>query len=139
MKTRLWIVACVTALFAFAVGGVLARDPGQNRNDQNRQEHTQFDNHDQQVTRDWYSQHHDNAPAGLRNQDRLPPEKESQLQRGNVLPRDLQKQEHSIPRDLNRQLPPPPRNSRYVAVGGHVAQIDNQHRVQDVIHLELNF
>jgi hypothetical protein len=25
-----------------------------------------------------------------------------------------------------------------VAVGGHVAQVDNRNRVQDVIHLELN-
>jgi len=49
------------------------------------------------------------------------------------------KQEHPIPRDLNRQLPPPQRNSRYVAVGGHVAQIDNKQRVQDLIHLELSF
>lgn len=133
MKTRLWIVACMA--FAFAGSGIQA----QNRNNQNRPDHTQFDGHDQQVTRDWYKQHQGNAPVGLRNQDRLPADRESQLQRGNVLPRDLQRQEHSIPRDLSRQLPPPPRNSRYVAVGGHVAQIDKSHRVQDVIHFELNF
>ena len=135
MKTRLWIIICVTTLFAFSAGAGLA----QNRNNQNGQNHTKFDNHDQQVAHDWYNQHHDNAPVGLRERDRLSPDRESQLQQGNELPRDLQRQEHRIPRDLSRQLPPPPRNSRYVAVGGHVAQIDNKHRVQDVIHLELNF
>ena len=133
MKTRVWIVACMA--LAFAGSGIQA----QNRNNQNRQDHNQFDNHDQQVTRDWYKQHQRNAPAGLRNQDRLSADQESQLRRGNVLSRDLQRQEHSIPRDLSRQLPPPPRNSRYVALGGHVAQIDRTHRVQDVIHFELNF
>jgi Ni/Co efflux regulator RcnB len=133
MKTRVLIVACMA--LTFAGSGIQA----QNQNNQNRQDHTQFDSRDQQVTRDWYKQHQRNAPVGLRTQDRLPADQESKLQRGNVLPRDLQKQEHPIPRDLSRQLPPPPRNSRYVAVGGHVAQIDKSHRVQDVIRLDLNF
>jgi Ni/Co efflux regulator RcnB len=136
MRTRLWIIACMTALFAFVGSGVLAQDRGQNQNSQNRQYHTRFDQHDQQITRDWYNQHHDNAPVGLREQDRVSSDRESQFQQGNVLPRDLQRQEHPIPRDLYRQLPPPPRNHRYVAVGGHVVQLDNRHRVQDVIHLE---
>lgn len=139
MKIRLWILACLTALFAFANGGILTQARGQDRNDQNRQEHSKFDDHDQQVTRDWYNQHKDKAPAGLRDKDRLPPERESDLRPGNAIPPDLRRQEHPIPRDLNRQLPPPPRDSRYVAVGGHVAQIDKQHVVQDVIHLELKF
>jgi Ni/Co efflux regulator RcnB len=135
MKMRFTGLTCLTVLFAFSGSGAFAQ---QNRSDQSRGEHSQFDSHDQQVTRDWYGQHHDNAPAGLRDKDRLPPEKESQLRKGEVVPRDLQKQEHPIPRDLSRQLPPPPHDSRYVAVGGHVAQVDHQHRLQDIIHLELN-
>jgi len=134
MKTRLWIIALMTTLFVFAGSGALSEAFAQNRND-----HSKFDDHDQQVTRDWYKQHQNNAPVGLRDRDRLPPDRESELRPGNTLPRDLQRQEHPIPRDLSRQLPPPPRNSRYVAVGGHLAQIDNRHRVQDVIHFELNF
>jgi hypothetical protein len=51
MKTRLWIIACMTALFAFAGSGLLTQARGQNRNNQNRQDHTRFDAHDQQVTR----------------------------------------------------------------------------------------
>jgi len=135
MKTRLWIIAGMTALIAFAASGIQA----QNRNNQNRPDHMQFDSHDQQVTRDWYKQNQRNAPAGFRDRDKLSVDQESQLRRGNVLPRDVQRQEHSIPRGLSRQLPPAPRNSRYVAVGGHVAQIDRTQHVQDVIHLELNF
>jgi Ni/Co efflux regulator RcnB len=139
MRTRLWILAYMTALFAFAGSGVLAQDRGQNQDNQNRQNHTRFDQHDQQVTRDWYKQHHDNAPVGLREQDRLSADQESRLQQGSVLPRDLHRQEHPIPRDLYSQLPPPPRHHRYATVGEHVVQLDNRNRVQDVIHLELNF
>ena len=111
---------------------------GQNRNDQNRQNHDKFDQHDQQVTRDWYSQHHNNAPVGLRDRDRLAPDEESRLQPGATLDSRLRAKTHPLPPDLSRELPPPPHNSRYVAVGGHVAQVDNRNRVQDVIHLELN-
>jgi len=112
---------------------------GQNRNDQNRRNHTKFDDHDQQVTRDWYKQHHDNAPVGLRDSDRLSPDEESRLRPGSTLDSRLRTKAHPLPPDLSRELPPPPRDSRYVAVGGHVAQVDRRNRVQDVIHLELNF
>jgi hypothetical protein len=50
----------------------------------------------------------------------------------------LRAKSHPLPQDLRRQLPPPPPDSRYVAVGGHIAQVDRRNRVQDVIHLELN-
>lgn len=111
----------------------------QSRNEQNRQNHTKFDDHDQQVTRDWYKQHQDNAPVGLRDRDRLPPDEESRLQVGSTLDSRLRAKVHPLPPDLSRQLPPPPRDFRYVAVGGHVAEVDKSNRVQDVIYLKLNF
>jgi hypothetical protein len=138
MRTRLRMATCMTAIMAFTGSVALAQDRGQNGNNQNRQDHTRFDQHDQQVTRDWYKQHHDSAPVGLREQDRLSPDRESQLQQGSVLPRDLHRQEHPLPRDLYSQLPPPPRHHRYAAVAGHVVQLDNRNRVQDVIHLEID-
>ena len=153
---RSWMSTCMTVVLAFT--GNVARaqygqntnnqnrdqnrngqDAGQNRNDQNRQDHSKFDDHDQQVTHDWYKQHHGNAPVGLRDSDRLRPDEESRLQPGSILDSRLRAKAHPLPPDLSRQLPPPPRNSRYVAVGGHVAQVDSRNRVQDVIHLELNF
>src|SRR5665811_473219 len=84
--------------------GVAAQD----RHDQ------QFNEHDRQVTQDWYNQHQKNAPAGLRSSDRLPPEQESHLKSGEPYSRDLQRQAHSVPRDLGRRLPPPPKHHKYV-------------------------
>jgi Ni/Co efflux regulator RcnB len=102
------------------------------------QGHTQFDQHDQQVTRDWYNQHQAHAPAGLRNQDRLSADEESRLQEGRVLDKNLRRKVYSAPRDLSRQLPPPPSNHRYVVIGGHVGLIDNHYQVKSVIHLHDN-
>jgi Ni/Co efflux regulator RcnB len=111
---------------------------GQNRDDQ-RQEHSRFDDHDRQVTRDWYNEHHDRRPRGLRDRDRLSPEYESRLREGDVLDRDMRRRIYPIPADYYRRLPPPPYGYRYVFIGGHVCLIDSGYRVHDVIHFELNY
>jgi Ni/Co efflux regulator RcnB len=100
------------------------------------QEHTQFDEHDRQVTRDWYNQHQSHPPRGLRPQDRVTPEQESRLAPGQPFSRDLRQQAHYVPSDLKHRLPPPPPHHSYLTVGGHVALVDGQHHiVRDVIHL----
>jgi Ni/Co efflux regulator RcnB len=110
----------------------------QYRNDQ-RQEHSRFDDHDRQVTRDWYNEHRDRRPRGLRDRDRLAPEYESRLREGDVLDRDMRRRIYPIPVDYYRRLPPPPYGYRYVFIGGHVCLIDSGYRVHDVIHFELNY
>ena len=139
MKThRVWAAATI-AILALALTGsaVLAQDRGQ-RGGQTQQGHTQFDAHDQQVTRDWYNQNQAHPPAGLRNQDRLSADEESRLHEGAVLDQGLRRKVHPAPADLTRQLPPPPSDHRYVAIGGHVGLIDNKFQVKAVIHLHDN-
>jgi len=117
------------AALAFAVlvaGGASAQD----RHDQ------QFNDHDRQVTQDYYNQHHSRPPAGLRSQDRLPPDQEDRLQAGKPYDRDLERRSHSVPRELSRRLPPPPKHHKYVAVGGRVALVDTvNHVLRDVIRI----
>jgi Ni/Co efflux regulator RcnB len=131
------LLAATAAVILALTGAALAQDRGQ-RGDQNRQGHTQFDDHDQQVTRDWYNQHQANPPKGLRNEDRLSADEESRLREGAVLDKDLRRKVHSAPRDLSRRLPPPPSDHRYVAIGGHLGLIDNNFQVKAVIHLHDN-
>jgi Ni/Co efflux regulator RcnB len=101
------------------------------------QDRQQFNEHDRQVAQDWYTQHQKNAPAGLRSSDRLPPEQESHLKSGEPYSRDLQQRAHSVPRDLSRRLPSPPKHHKYVAVGGHVALVDTVNNiVRDVIRVD---
>jgi Ni/Co efflux regulator RcnB len=97
-------------------------------------QHTQFDAHDRQVTNDWYKQNQSHPPVGFRNQDRLSAADEARLQPGRALPSNLRRKTHTVPVKLRRQLPPPPAHHRYVAVGQHVALIDDvSHIVRDII------
>jgi Ni/Co efflux regulator RcnB len=136
MKMHQLLAATTAVILALTGSAALAQDRGQ-RNGQN-QGHTQFDEHDQQVTRDWYNQNQAHAPAGLRNQDRLSADEESRLREGEVLDKNLRRKVHPAPPDLARRLPPPPSDHRYVALGGHVGLIDKNYQVKGVIHLHDN-
>jgi hypothetical protein len=129
MKAHRLLAATAAAILALTGSVALAQD---------RQGHTQFDEHDQQVTRDWHDQHQAHPPAGLRNQDQLSADEESRLHEGSVLDKDLRRKVHPAPRDLSSRLPSPPSNHRYVLIGGHVGLIDNNYQVKSVIHLHDN-
>jgi len=129
MKIHRLLAAAATAILALTGSAALA---------QAQQGHTQFDAHDQQVTRDWYNQNQAHPPAGLRNQDRLSADEESRLREGATLDKGLRKKVHPAPPELSRRLPPPPNNHRYVAIGGHIGLIDNNFQVKSVIHLHDN-
>ena len=124
MKTlRLAIAAA--AVLAFSGAMALAQDRG----------HDRFDDHDQQVTKDWYGQHKDHPPVGFRNEDRLSADEDARLREGVVLDKHLRRKMHSAPHDLVRQLPPPEHGHRYVVIGGQVGVIDNKNHVKAVIRL----
>ncbi len=127
IKTYIRSAACIVALVVATAGIAQERD---NHN-------AQFNDHDRQVTQDWYKQHQSNAPRGFRSQDRLSSEQEARLQAGRPLDRDLSKRSYAVPSDLRRHLPPAPRNHRYVTVGGHVVLVDGKNVVRDVIRIHL--
>ena len=137
MKTHRLLAATAAAILALTGSAALAQDRGQ-RGGQNQQGQTQFNEHDQQVTRDWYNQNQAHPSTGLRNQDRLSADQESRLHEGVVLDKGLRGKVHPAPTDLSRRLSPPPSNHRYVAIGGHIALIDNKYQVKAVIHLHDN-
>jgi Ni/Co efflux regulator RcnB len=136
MTTR-HIAAGVIALLGFtAIAGAQARDGqprGQAATVQKGQ--TQFNAQDRQATSSWSSQNQAHPPAGFRPQDRLSPDLESRLKVGSKLDPELQKRVHTVPTDLRRRLAAPAPSYRYVAVGGHVALLDKQNQVHDVIHV----
>ena len=89
----------------------------------------------QQVASDWYNQHQNNLPEGLRPEDRLSAEQESRLRVGATLDSDLRDKVRPAPADLSARLAPPPPDHRYVAVGGHVGLIDKNFQVKAVINV----
>ena len=133
MKAYRLLSAIAVGFFVLTASAALAR-----RADQNRQDQTQFNEHDQQVAHDWYNQNQAHPPAGFRSQDRLSPDEESRLHEGAVLDKNLRRKVHPAPADLTSRLPPPPSNHRYVPIGGHVGLIDNHFQVKAVIHLHDN-
>lgn len=144
-----WIAGTGAALLAMLSSGTIGyardRDRGENRDqgyqdqDQQRRDreernHNRFDDHDRQVTRDWYEQNRE-RPV-FRGREHWGPDFESRLQVGVVVDRDMRRMMHPVPVDLLRRLPPAPRHYRYVIIGEHVCLIDPEFRVVDVIHLE---
>ena len=73
-------------------------------------------------------------PPGLARKDRLPPGLEKQLQKNGTLPPGLAKR--SLPPDLERQLPPPPRGyERQVVEDATVVLINKATgRIADIIY-----
>jgi Ni/Co efflux regulator RcnB len=135
MKLRLSAIALAVALVT-VTASVEAQTRPSNRANQLPQRSMQFDDQTRQTTQNWYNQHQSHPPAGLRSQDRLSADQESRFQPGKALDSDLRQHTHSLPRDLSRQLPPPPPKHRYVAIGGHVGMVDDvTHILRDVIHL----
>src|ERR1700722_1410945 len=131
MKVRLLMTGSMLFVLALTGGAMRAQDRGQDqdrrdqdrhdqgqgdqhRDNRNGRDHSRFDDHDRQVSRDWYKEHHDHPPMGLRDRDRLAPEYESRLRDGYVLDRDMRRRMYPVPADYNRRLPPPPRGYRYV-------------------------
>jgi hypothetical protein len=135
--TRSQITAGVITLLVLAapVGAQNRNDQSRGPETQNRQGQTQFNTQDRQATSDWYKQQQAHPPVGFRKQDQLSPTLEALLQIGSKLDPKLQKLVRPVPATLNRRLTPAPPNYRYAAVGGHVALLDKQNQVHDVIHV----
>ena len=97
-----------------------------------------YKDHDRETMRGWYDQHENNLPPGLAKKDRLPPGLERQLVRRGTLPPGLQKRLQPCPRDLERQLPPPPPECAHVLVGGHIVLLNQRTNVVvDFVHFEI--
>lgn len=132
-------------LLAFNGGAAIAREHGQDRDEDNRDHrkderrgHNRFDDRARREARDWYEHHRDRPPEGFRDRDRFAPEYEGRMREGYALDPDMRRMCRPVPEDLAYRLPPPPRHCRYVVIGGHLCLIDNGYHVHDVIHFELN-
>jgi len=120
-----WLAVLSTAAAALALSGCGQSSTGS----------AQSDTSQQQAASDWYNQHRNNLPEGLRPEDQLSAEQESRLRVGAPLDNDLRDRVRPAPEDLAARLPPPPPDHRYVSVGGHVGLIDKNFQVKAVINL----
>src|SRR5215831_7984192 len=100
--------------------------------------HNRYSDHDRDEIRGWYRYHDRDLPPGLAKRDRLPPGLERQLVVRGTLPPGLRKKVVQCPDDLERRLPPPPRDCRHVIIGGHIVLLNTRSfLIVDVFHFEL--
>lgn len=128
--TRRWTIALIGALLSLTTLGAQGRSreaPG----------HNKFDDNDRKVAHEWSEQHRNKPPKGFRDRDRLEQQHETLLREGYVLDQGFRDRIRPLPPGL--RLAQPPRQQRYVVIGGHVVLIDRGYRVHDVLHLESNF
>jgi Ni/Co efflux regulator RcnB len=151
---RLRAVVCASVIALFGVGVAVA-DPHESHDSKKKKDHYshddqsshedhgrhlakghhKFDDRDREITHAWCNEHRDRPPVGFREVDRLPPQLEIQLKVGAILPLDLRKHIVPMPTDLLHRLPAPPVDVQYVAIGGHVALMDQAHRLHDLLPL----
>ncbi len=145
MQSKRWWIACAAVLFTLASSVAYAQGRGNGHNkhgdhdddDRVRDRHS-YSDHDRREMREWYHGRHDDLPPGLAKRDRLPPGLERQLVVRGTLPPGLRKKMQSCPEDLERRLPPPPRDCRHVVIGGHIVLLNTRSFViVDVFHFEI--
>jgi hypothetical protein len=143
MRSKIWMVAFTVGFFMLTSNIAMAQGHG-NGHGKGHDKHSDDDakdyykDHDRETMRGWYDQHENNLPPGLAKKDRLPPGLERQLVRRGTLPPGLQKRLQPCPRDLERQLPPPPPECAHVLVGGHIVLLNQRTNVVvDFVHFEI--
>jgi len=99
--------------------------------------HDHFNDHDRQVSRDWYRAHHDyfHHDEGRYWHRAWEPN----IRAGFVLTPGMRAAIRPAPAELIAGYGPPPPGYRYVVIGDHVCLIDRGYRIHDVLHFELNF
>jgi len=157
LKTSKWLSAVILGLFmlpgtaAFADKDKHDKDRGDDHGNGHWREikaHKDYDDdddrrgygfaaHDRDEFRGWYAEHYAHLPPGLAKKDRLPPGLEKQLVLRGKFPPGLESRIYVIPADLQRRLPPPPRDCERVVVGGHIVLRNRQTKiVVDIFHFE---
>ena len=147
MRSKIWMVAFAAGFFMLTSNIAMAQGNGNGHGNGHGKGHDKhgdddaddyYKDHDREAMRGWYDQHENNLPPGLAKRDRLPPGLEKQLVRRGTLPPGLQKRLQPCPRDLERQLPPPPPECAHLLIGGHIVLLNQRTNVVvDVVHFEI--
>jgi hypothetical protein len=80
------------------------------------QRHYSFNDHDRQLTREWYQRHRRNPGRGWGQRDRLSADMQGRLRPGQRLDPELRRQMYWLPADLSRRYGPAPRGWRYAVI-----------------------
>jgi hypothetical protein len=142
IRSTKWILACIMAIFMLTGNYALAAGRGQGKGQEKQRDNSQdklyYRDQDREAIRQWYDGHKNNLPPGLAKKDQLPPGLEKKLVRSGALPPGLQKRLQPCPKDLERHLPPPPRDCMHMVLGGHIILLNKKSNlILDIFNLEI--
>jgi len=136
MQRSFWLCVVVAAAFALSGQG-FGDEHGHGKGHDKHRERGYYSDHDRDEMRRWYHDEGDHLPPGLAKRDRLPPGLERQLRVRGTLPPGLRKKLYPCPPDLERRLPPPPRDCAHFAIGGHIVLVNRStYIVLDIFRFE---
>jgi hypothetical protein len=141
-RVPLWIALLVVLSLGTTstVSTAIAMPPPKDK--KNHQDHDEvsvqvvFGERDRGIIHEYCAQPHSSLPPGLAKRNgKLPPGLEKQLRRNGQLPPGLQKKLQPFPVELERRLPPLPRNYARVFVEGRGLIVDAQFNIIDIIEV----
>jgi len=136
MKTRWWVTACVTAVFAFTGMAAVAQGQKDKNRGQTKKRYREFNENQRRYATTYYTQNRDQEI--FRPDSRWNNDYENRLRPGYVFDDDMRRMSRPAPYEMTRGFGPAPRGYRYVVIGGHVILIDDGYRVHDAIRFEIN-
>ena len=139
-NAKLWISAgLVMGLWTSITGGIIyaaSHSPDKKTGQNAVSVQVVFGERDREIIHEYCAQPQSSLPPGLAKRNgKLPPGLEKQLRRNGQLPPGLQKKCKPFPVELERRLPPLPRNYARVFVEGRGFIIDAQFNIMDVIEV----
>lgn len=137
MKSR-WVLTILAAALIIFVGSAAFSQDKNNDDKHWDKDHPTFNAHEHEVVQSWWADHHDHPGAGFRAEDRLPPDLESLLKPGFMLPETWHSRLHIISPSLGFHMRRPPAPYFVYVIGGHIVLVNHSDwHVADVINLNL--
>jgi hypothetical protein len=132
-----WLVGMTLGL-SLTVNTAVAKSSGPDKEKNHNSVSVQvaFGERDREIIHEYCAQPNSSLPPGLaKREGKLPPGLEKHLRRNGQLPPGLQKKVERFPRELERRLPPLPRNYVRVFVEGRGLIVDAQFNILDIIDI----
>lgn len=109
---------------------------GHERDDDKEYARAYYHDEHHRAAEEWCYKHRGHMPPGLAKKGGMPPGLAKKLARGYYIEPEYRHYVYAVPVDLERRLPPPPRDCRHALIDGHIVLMNrNTHMVLDVMSI----
>ena len=112
------------------------RGHGHDRDDDREYARAYYHDEHHRAAEEWCYKHRGHLPPGLAKKGGMPPGLAKKLARGYYIEPEYRRYIYVVPADLERRLPPPPRDCRHAIVAGHLVLMNrNTNLVLDIMNI----